>query len=110
LIPPFAPARVVQILFATGSVDTGRLEMSVRVPADLHLGPGRGDREHADPAEDLLGIDAAAAAIGVLEAGATPSPRDARLRTVNVFEPCHGRLLSPSAELAISLVLWLRSR
>jgi hypothetical protein len=59
---------VVEVLLAPGGVDAGGLQMAVRVRADPHVLPGRGDSQSGD-ALDVLGLrELVALVVQVLEA------------------------------------------
>src|SRR5439155_9118681 len=95
LVAAFPPGIVVAVLLAPGGVDPGGLEMPVRVWADPHLVPGRGDREVADPLEHSLIGDAPAALIAIFEAPSPPPPRDPRARAVHTAQSRHSASAVP---------------
>src|SRR5205085_8161808 len=89
-VPVLAPARVVQVLLATGRIYSGRLEMAARVRADPDVPPRRRDRQVAQALEGLRLAQPPPVLAHVYEAASAPDPPEARLRAIRAPDPvCH---------------------
>ncbi len=82
-----APAAVVAVLLAAAGVAPGRLEMALALRADPDVGPGRRDRQHAQPPQLVRVLDRAALRVAVAEAAARAPPRDPGRAVGDVAQP-----------------------
>jgi hypothetical protein len=78
-VTAFAPRRVIEVLAASCSVVSRRLDVPVLGRADPDLGPGRGDGERLDPSQRLGVADRSVPMVDVREPCAASDPADARL-------------------------------
>ena len=67
LVAHLAPARMVAVLLAPARVAAGRLQMTVRVGANPHLGPGRRNSQRPDAPQYVDVADQCAVGTAVVE-------------------------------------------
>src|SRR5581483_11275991 len=87
--PALVPERVIEVLLATGVVDSGRLQMAEVVGADPHVLPGRRDREPADSLQQQLVVDALPIGIAVDEAATATDAGDPRSGAIGSAQARH---------------------
>jgi hypothetical protein len=88
----FTPDRAVQVLRAPGRVDSGRLQVPVRIRADPHLAPRRRDRQRLDSPDSVLVADALPVDVEVDEAAPaaqSTEPRDRAIGSAQSNPSCH---------------------
>jgi hypothetical protein len=84
----FAPARMIPILFASTLIATRRLQMPIRIAADLHLFPRRGYRQCADAFQRRDVAHQRAIRQTIIEPVARVAARNPRHRIIDVTQLC----------------------